>query len=111
MLKPLVILAMILCLAAGAAAADEGVSVSPLKAAFEKSRADRNIELVLPVLKATTLYVIVAEIPDSGGKTDYIRTKSPQPGRWCVTVADDEATLKNISWPKRKLTGAELLKE
>ena len=84
---------------------------SPLKAAFQRSRAENNIDVVLPALKAATLYVIVASVPGSDGGHDYIRTKSPNPERWCITVAESEATLKDVPWPKRKVKGADLLKE
>jgi len=59
-------------------------------------------------LKAN-LYVITVETEP--GKFDYFYTKSPQPDRYCVTVAESEATLAIVKWPKRKMTGLQLLQE
>jgi hypothetical protein len=85
--------------------------MNTLKDAFKLSRAESNIDVVLPVLKAATLHLIVAETPENGGKADFIRTKSPNRERWCVTAAEDPQTLKSLPWPKRQMTGAELLAE
>jgi len=85
------------------------MSASPLKLAFEQSRTNRDIDLVLPVLKAATLYVVVGSQTQPGRKPEWFITPSPTKGRTCITVSENEATLAGIKWPKTKLTGAELL--
>lgn len=85
------------------------MSASPLKLAFEQARANRNIDLVLPVLRAATLYVVVGSEFQPGQKPEWFITPSPTKGRTCVTVSENEATLARIRWPKTSLTGAELL--
>ena len=85
--------------------------MSPLKAAFQQAREQRNIDLVLPVFKAATLYVIVGSDPSATEKPEYFLTKAPKEGRLCVTVSESEAALASVRWPKRKLTGDKLLKE
>ncbi|WP_434999792.1 hypothetical protein ACRZ5S_18205 [Vibrio scophthalmi] len=80
-----------------------------LKEAFESVREHNNIDLVLPVLLEADLYVIVAETEP--GRLDYFYTKSPNPERYCVTVAENEEVLASIKWPKRKMTGLQLLQE
>ncbi|MEZ8827059.1 hypothetical protein AB6E04_22180 [Vibrio amylolyticus] len=86
----------------------EQVAIS-LKKAFESVREHNNIDLVLPVLLKANLHVIVAETEP--GKFDYIYTSSPNPERYCVTVSENEEVLESIKWPKRKLTGLQLLQE
>ncbi len=83
--------------------------ITPLKSAFQNARAENNIDLVLPVLLNAELYVIVAETEP--GKLDYFYTKSPRPERYSVTVAESELALSSVKWPKRKLTGLQLIKE
>jgi len=83
--------------------------VSPLKLAFQQSRAKRNIDLVLPVLRTTTLYVAVGSEPKQGRKPERFVTESPTRGRFCVTASETEAALAKIPWPKLKISGAELL--
>jgi hypothetical protein len=92
---------------AGATMAQE--TITPLKEAFQNSREQKNIALVLPALLKSDLYVITAEVEP--GKFDYFYTKSPKPDRYCVTVAEDESTLSSVKWPKRKMTGLQLLTE
>jgi fimbrial chaperone protein len=84
-------------------------SITPLKEAFQKAREQRNIDLVLPVLLKSELYVIVAETEP--GKFDYFYTKPPEPDRFCVTVAESEQTLASIKWPKRKISDRQLIEE
>ncbi len=84
-------------------------TITPLKEAFQNSREQKNIALVLPALLKSDLYVITAEVEP--GKFDYFYTKSPKPDRYCVTVAEDESTLSSVKWPKRKMTGLQLLTE
>ena len=94
------------------ASADEmKTAPSPLKAAFQQSREQRNIDLVLPVLKSATLYVVVGSTTQAAKTHDYFLTQSPTLGRLCVTVSETEAALAKIFWPKRKLTGERLLAE
>ena len=83
--------------------------ITPLKEAFQRGREEGNIDLVLPVLLSSQLFVVVAETEP--GKVDYFYTRSPQPDRFCVTVAESEEILSAIRWPKRKLLGLHLLQE
>lgn len=84
-------------------------TITPLQEAFKNVREQRNIDLVLPALLKSDLYVITAETEP--GRFDYFYTKSPNPERFCVTVAENESTLASIEWPKRKMTGRQLLAE
>ena len=83
--------------------------VSPLKLAFQQSRAQRNIDLVLPVLRTTTLYVVVGSEPEQGQKPEWFLNASPTKGRLCVTAAETEAALARVPWPRLRISGAELL--
>jgi hypothetical protein len=83
--------------------------MSPLKPAFQQARAERNIDLVLPLLKAATLYVVVGAQAKPGEKPEWFLTPSPTKDRLCVTVSETEAALAKIKWPKHKLSGAQLL--
>ncbi|HEV2540510.1 MAG TPA: hypothetical protein VGU03_12515 [Frateuria sp.] len=83
--------------------------MSPLKVAFQQSRAERNIDLVLPVLRAAALYLVVRSDRHPGEGPEWFLTKSPTEGRYCVTVSEDESSLERIRWPKVKLSGAQLL--
>lgn len=87
----------------------EDPAVSPLKLAFQQSRAQRDIDLVLPVLKAATLYVVVGSEPKPGEKPEWFLTESPTKGRYCVTASETEAALAKVQWPKLRLSGAQLL--
>jgi fimbrial chaperone protein len=82
---------------------------SPLKIAFQQSRAEKNIDLVLPVLKAARLYVVVGSVKPPGEKPEWFLTPSPTKGRFCVTASESEAALARIKWPKHELAGAQLL--
>jgi fimbrial chaperone protein len=82
---------------------------SPLKLAFQQSRAQRNIDLVLPALKTTTLYVIVGSEPKQGQRPEWFLTESPTKGRFCVTTSETEAALARVPRPKLKISGAQLL--
>ena len=80
--------------------------LTPLKNAFQQSRAQNNIELILPELLAAQLHVVI------GGQSDQIDlflVPSPNPGRQCVTVAEDPAFLAGIAFPSIPVTGAQLL--
>lgn len=81
--------------------------MSLLKKAFEKVREEGNIDIVLPVLLDSELHVIVAETEPN--EFSYFYTRSPQPDRFCVTVAEEESTLSEVKWPKLKTSGKELL--
>lgn len=87
----------------------EDPDVSPLKLAFQQSRAQRDIDLLLPVLKAATLYVVVGSEPKPGEKPEWFLTESPTKGRYCVTASETEAALARVRWPKLKLSGSQLL--
>ncbi|MGK5035511.1 hypothetical protein [Janthinobacterium sp. LB3P118] len=80
--------------------------LTPLKNAFQLSRAENNIELILPELLAAQLHVVI------GGQSEQIDlflVPSPNPERQCVTVAEDLAFLSGIAFPKIPVTGAQLL--
>jgi fimbrial chaperone protein len=83
--------------------------VSSLQIAFQQCRAQRNIDLVLPTLKATTLYVVVGSEPKDAQKPEWFLTASPTKGRFCVTASESEAALAKIPWPKVRISGAQLL--
>ena len=84
-------------------------TVSPLQIAFQQARAQRNIDLVLPTLKATTLYVVVGSETKEGQRPEWFLTPSPTKGRFCVTASEIEAALAKIKWPKLRVSGAQLL--
>lgn len=98
-----------LALAASAAASGEEAHMSPLKLAFQQSRAQRNIDLVLPVLKAATLHVVVGSEPQPGREPEWFLTESPTEGRYCVTASESEGAMADIRWPKVRLSGEQLL--
>ena len=78
----------------------------PLKSAFQLSRTENNIELILPELLAAQLHVVI------GGQSEQIDlflVPSPNPERQCVTVAEDPAFLSGIAFPKIPVTGAQLI--
>lgn len=80
--------------------------LTPLKSAFQQSRTENNIELILPELLAAQLHVVI------GGQSEQIDlflVPSPNPERQCVTVAEDPAFLAGIAFPKLPVTGAQLV--
>ncbi|MBH1993914.1 MAG: hypothetical protein I8H90_06850 [Burkholderiales bacterium] len=80
--------------------------LTPLKSAFQLSRTENNIELILPELLAAQLHVVI------GGQSEQIDlflVPSPNPERQCVTVAEDPAFLSGIAFPKIPVTGAQLI--
>ncbi|MGF6116274.1 fimbrial chaperone protein [Janthinobacterium lividum] len=80
--------------------------LTPLKSAFQQSRAENNIELILPELLTAQLHVVI------GGQSEQIDlflVPSPNPERQCVTVAEDLAFLAGINFPKIPVTGAQLI--
>ncbi|MGK5052008.1 hypothetical protein [Janthinobacterium sp. RB2P8] len=80
--------------------------LTPLKNAFQLSRTENNIELILPELLAAQLHVVI------GGQSEQIDlflVPSPNPERRCVTVAEDPAFLAGIAFPKLPVTGAQLI--
>jgi len=83
--------------------------MSPLQSAFQQSRAERNIDLVLPALKAALLYVVVGVETKPGRQPEWFLTPSPAKDRLCVTASETEAALARIRWPKAVLSGADLL--
>lgn len=83
--------------------------MSPLKTAFQQARAERNIDVILPVLKASTLHVVVGSPPLPGKAPEWFFTESPTKGRLCVTVSESLADLEKIAWPKVRLSGEEPL--
>ena len=80
--------------------------LTPLKSAFQQSRAENNIELILPELLAAQLHVVI------GGQSEQIDlflVPSPNPERRCVTVAEAPAFLAGINFPNIPVMGAQLL--
>lgn len=80
--------------------------LTPLKSAFQLSRTENNIELILPELLAAQLHVVI------GGQSEQIDlflVPSPNPERQCGTVAEDPAFLSGIAFPKIPVTGAQLI--
>ncbi|MGK5047223.1 hypothetical protein ACQ4WP_15175 [Janthinobacterium sp. GB4P2] len=80
--------------------------LTPLKNAFQLSRAENNIELILPELLGAQLHVVI------GGQSEQIDlflVPSPNPERQCVTVAEDPAFLAGIAFPNIPVTGAQLI--
>ena len=80
--------------------------LTPLKNAFQQSRAQNNIELILPELLAAQLHVVIG---GQSGQIDLFLVPSPNPERQCVTVAEDPAFLAGIAFPKIPVTGAQLI--
>ena len=89
---------------------ETGASQSALKAAFERARQAQNIDLVLPALRAAQLYVIVRPDADDPNKQTLYLVPSPK-GRPAVTVSESLETLQKVQWPKRRITGRELMAE
>ena len=96
--------------AAPAVAQATGV-MTPLKEAFQSARLAGKIEMVLPTLRKTELYVIVAPDPADGDKVKLLTVPSPKEGRRAVTASESLDTLQEVSFPKRRMTGAQLLAE
>ena len=82
---------------------------SPLKLAFQRSRAERNIDLVLPVLRAASLYVVVGSEPKQGQTPEWFLAESPTKGRLCVTASETEAALARVPKPKLRISGLQLM--
>jgi fimbrial chaperone protein len=76
---------------------------SPLELAFQQSRAERNIDFVLPVLKATSLYVVVGSEPKQSQTPEWFLTESPTKGRLCVTASETESALARVAKPKLRI--------
>ena len=81
-------------------------SSTPLKRAFEQSRARKNIELILPALLQAQFHVVIG---GQGEQIDLALLPSPNPERRCVTVAEDPAFLAGIEYPKIPVTGRQLI--
>ena len=85
--------------------------MTPLKNAFENARFAGTLEYMLPEFRKTQLYVIVQPDPADPAKQVFLLSPSPKADRQAVTVAESLDTFKNVSWPKRKITGAQLMDE
>lgn len=83
--------------------------VSPLQLAFQQARAQCNIDLVLPVLKVASLYVVIGSETKQGQVPEWFLTESPTKGRFCVSASETEAALARVPRPKLKISGAQLL--
>ena len=88
----------------------ESANMTPLKDAFQRARLAQNIDLVLPVLRTAELYVVVAADPASGKELFFV-TPSPKEGRMAVTASESLESLQKVQWPKRRMTGAQLMAE
>lgn len=86
-------------------------TMTPLKDAFELARLAGNVDMVLPALRKAELYVIVRPDPVDPAKQVFFLVPSPKEGRQSVTASESLDTLQKVSWPKRKMTGAQLLAE
>jgi fimbrial chaperone protein len=82
---------------------------SPLKTAFQQSRKQQNIELILPAFLDANLFVVCGSAAIPGKPLEYF-LPSPQENRFCVTVSERIENLSNIAWPKEPITGHQLLK-
>lgn len=80
---------------------------SPLKLAFQRARAENNIDLVLPVLLKSQLFIVTGGQSESG---DFYLVPSPRRDRLCVTVAERVKDLQKIAWPKSQVSGEHLLR-
>ena len=90
---------------------DQDPQESPLKRAFREAREARNIDLVLPVFRKATLFVVAGSDGGAGDLNDLFLTPSPGgSGPMCVTVSERQEWLASIAWPKRQTTGEDLLR-
>jgi hypothetical protein len=84
---------------------------SPLKKAFANARLAGNIELVIPTLRASQLYVVARSDGAPDDINDLYYVPSPKKdGRMCITVAEREESLAGIHWPKRRISGDAILR-
>ena len=81
---------------------------SALKLAFQKSRAEKNIDIVLPIFLKSRLHIVTG---GQAGTNDYFLVPSRNTERFCVTVTESIENLKGIAWPKIEVTGEQLIKE
>ena len=84
-----------------------GNTDTALKLAFQQSRAEKNIDIVLPVFLKSRLYIVTHS---SDKANDYYLVASPDKSRMCVTVAEDVESLQKIKFPKVEITGEQLIK-
>jgi fimbrial chaperone protein len=75
-----------------------------LQRAFEESRIQKNIELVLPVFLNSSLFIV------TGGNNEYFLLNSPNKERFCVTVSENLKNLTTVEWPKIQISGEKLLR-
>jgi hypothetical protein len=86
-------------------------TMTPLKNAFENARFAGTLEYMLPEFRRAQLYVVVQPDPADPAKQVFLMSPSPKPDRQAVTVAESLDTFKDVSWPKRRITGAQLMAE
>lgn len=91
----------------GASMAKAGDSDTALKLVFQQSRAEKNIDLVLPVFLKTRFYVIVH---GTDKPNDFYLVPSPDKKQMCVTVSESLDSLRKVNWPKVEITGEQLIK-
>lgn len=87
----------------------EGEKPMSLKAAFALSRDSKNIDVILPALRASQLFVVVGELRPADSLPEFFLTPSPQRDRMCVTVSESRASLDRIQWLKQQISGGDLL--
>jgi hypothetical protein len=86
-------------------------TMTTLKEAFENARLAGDLDMMLPEFRKAELYVIVEPDPADPTKQTFVMTPSPKPDRQAVTVSESLDTLKKVAFPKRKMTGAQLMAE
>jgi fimbrial chaperone protein len=99
------VMSLILSMVSGASLAAN--TDTPLKHAFQQSRAEKNIDLVRPVFLKSELFVVSNS--NEKGEFDFLFQKSEKSGRLTVTVAEKEEYLSTVKYPKQKTTGLKLI--
>lgn len=99
------VISLVLSMLSGASLAAN--TDTPLKQAFQQSRAEKNIDLVRPVFLKSELFVV--SNPNEKGSLDFLFQKSEKSGRLTVTVAEKEEYLSTVKYPKQKTTGLKLI--
>ena len=86
--------------------------MTPLKQAFENSRMEDNIDVILPILLGAKLFV-VGKVNRQETDSEFLLTKSPKPERFCVTVSESSDNFESIqdNMDVIQMTGEVLLKK
>jgi fimbrial chaperone protein len=84
-------------------------TISPLKQAFARARSCGNIDEILQVLLSAKLFAVCKRVLALSSPVFYVQ-RSPNPERWCVTVAETADALSSIADAELvEYTGQELL--